>query len=257
MSKSPNKSGADFAPRSFADSKEIEAYKKIALLLRESPIPQNEILANIAMFNVRASFVRMQFMYMLYKKALSTHGVVMEFGTRWGKNLSLFTTFRNVHEPYNRSRKIIGFDTFEGFPGVNSEDGAAAEVRKGAYGIGLDYVETLCQLLEAQEALAPRGHIKKHEVVVGDVMETLPAYLEAHPETIIALAYLDLDLYEPTKKVLETIRPYLVKNSVIGFDELVYEEFPGETKALRDAWGHSQFELIRKEWAPQQSYLVL
>lgn len=161
-----------------------------------------------------------------------------------------------MHEPYNLSRKIIGFDTFEGFPSVRKEDGSAAEVREGAYGIGVDYVGTLRELLEAQEALAPRSHIRKHEVIVGDVVETLPAYLEAHPETIIALAYLDLDLYEPTKKVLETIRPYLVKNSVIGFDELVYDKFPGETEALRAAWGHNQFELFREPWAPQQSYVI-
>lgn len=68
LPKSPDQSGAQFAPRSFADQAEIEAYRKIAAMLKNTPIPDNEILANIAMFNVRASFVRMQFMYTLYMR---------------------------------------------------------------------------------------------------------------------------------------------------------------------------------------------
>ena len=51
----------------------------------------------------------------LYQKILNVHGVVIEFGTRWGQNLALFESFRGMYEPYNHFRKIIGFDTFEGF----------------------------------------------------------------------------------------------------------------------------------------------
>lgn len=88
-------------------------------------------------------------------------------------------------------------------------------------------------------------------------MTTLPAYLERHPETIVALAYFDFDLFEPTKKCLELIKPYLVKNSIVGFDELVLGEFPGETQALREAWGLSNLEIRRDPISPQQSYLVM
>lgn len=119
-----------------------------------------------------------------------------------------------------------------------------------------DYESYLGELLTTHEQLAPRSHIKKHLLAKGNVMETLPAYLAAHPETIIALAYFDLDLYESTKKCLELIRPHLAKNSIVGFDELALEEFPGETKALQEAWGISNFEIIRDPISPQQSYIV-
>ena len=39
----------------------------------------------------------------------------MEFGVEWGSTLSLLIKLRSIHEPYNYSRKIIGFDTFSGF----------------------------------------------------------------------------------------------------------------------------------------------
>jgi hypothetical protein len=247
----------DFVPSSFASSQEKQAYDMLQDLSRRSPIPDHETLANLELFLVRASFARMQFIYNLYLMALKTHGVIMEFGCRWGRNLALFTTFRNIHEPYNVYRKIIGFDTFEGFPNVGPRDGPSDEIRVGAYAVPVDYVAYLEKLLSAHEQLGPRGHLKKHEIIKGDVVQTLPKYLDDHPETIIALAYFDLVLFEPTKKCLELIRPYLVKNSIIGFNNLSHDQSPGETQALREAWGLSNFEIIRDPITPQQSYLII
>ncbi len=50
-----------------------------------------------------------------------------------------------------------------------------------------------------------------------------------NPQTIIALAYFDLALYEPTRKCLEAIRPHLVRGSILAMDELNSRDFPGET----------------------------
>lgn len=247
----------NFVAKSLAASEEVEAYTKLRDLNKRSPIPDSEVLANLGLFSVRASFVRTQFIYNLYLKALHTHGVIMEFGVRWGQNLALFTTFRNIHEPYNLSRKIVGFDTFEGFPSVSTHDGAGDESRIGAYSVTAGYETYLGEVLRAQERLGPRSHVKRHELVKGDVVETLPRYLDDHPETIIALAYFDLDLYEPTKACLNAIKPHLAKNSVVGFDELVSDYFPGETQALKEAWGLSNFEIVRDPASAQQSYLVV
>ena len=245
-----------FQPVSLASTEEIQAYNDLLGMSKQSPIPDNEKLANLGLFWTRASFARMQFIHNLYLKAIPTHGVIMEFGVRWGHNMALFTTFRNVYEPYNTSRKIVGFDTFEGFLQTSKEDGASDDVFIGAYSVTDRYFDYISHLLQVQEKLGPRSHVKKHELIKGDVIETLPRYLEKHTETIISLAYFDLDIYAPTKKCLEIIRPYLAKNSIIGFDELGYENFPGETQALREAWGISSFQIKHDPISPQQSYLV-
>lgn len=245
------------AGKKYASTEEIEAYNKLIDLHKQSPIPRTEIIANLGLYLVRGSLSRILFMHNLYCKILNTHGVIIEFGVRWGQNMALFTSFRNIYEPYNMSRKIIGFDTFEGFPNVSPHDGTSHTVKVGALSVTQDYENFLEEVLLAQEQLAPRCHIKKHELIKGDVNDTLPVYLKEHPETIISLAYFDLDLYEPTKKTLERIRPHLAKNSVIGFDELVLEEYPGETQALKEAWGINDFEIHRDPISPQQSYLVM
>lgn len=236
---------------------EIEAYKKLSQALRNTPIPDDEILANLNLFFGRSALSRTLFMNEIYQSIVNHHGVIMEFGVRWGQNLALLTSLRNIYEPYNITRKIIGFDTFEGFPHVHDKDGCARTVSTGALGVSKSYEKVLSEILLAQESLGPRPNVCKHRLINGDVVDTLPEYLQQHPETIISLAYFDFDLYEPTLKSLKAIKPYLTKGSIVAFDELISEEFPGETIALREAWGCDSFEIVRMPISPYQSYIVV
>ena len=81
---------------------------------------------NLGLFLDSKSLSRILFMDYLYKKNIDLQGVVMEFGVRWGQNCSLFSALRGIYEPFNRHRKIIGFDTFTGFPSVSKKDGKTA-----------------------------------------------------------------------------------------------------------------------------------
>lgn len=242
--------------RSYASPEEMAGYRKLIELTRRSPIPEREMLANLGLFLTRGSLARILFMHNLYLKMLHAHGVIVEFGVRWGQNLALLATFRHLYEPYNMSRKIVGFDTFNGILQVSAEDGDSETARPGMLSVAEDYEDYLEELLSAHEQLAPRSHLRKFELVRGDVSETLPAYLLQHPETIIAFAYFDLCLHRPTRRCLELIRPHLTKGSIVGFDELVLEEYPGETIALKEAWGVDNYRICRDPISPQQSYLI-
>jgi hypothetical protein len=83
------------------------------------PIPDNEILSQLGLFISKTHFARMLYIHELYKKILDVHGLIVEFGVRWGQNLVLFETLRGIYEPFNKNRKIVGFDTFEGFASVS------------------------------------------------------------------------------------------------------------------------------------------
>ena len=243
--------------KTFASDQEIAAYGKLAELCKNNPIPDREILANLGLFLCRPALSRITTMQNIYLEILDVQGIVVEFGVRWGQNLSLFSTFRSMYEPNNIGRKIVGFDTFEGFPSVAKEDGEGSSIQGGALAVAPEYEKYLEEVLRTQEQLAPRGHVQKFELVKGDATKTLPKYLEDHPETVIALAYFDMDLYEPTKACLEMIRPYLTRGSVVGFDELAHDKYPGETQALKEAWGLSSYALKRDPISNRQSYLVI
>jgi hypothetical protein len=196
-------------------------------------------------------------MHDLYKQIIPVHGIVVEFGVRWGQNLALFSSFRGMYEPYNHNRKIVGFDTFSGFPSVSEQDGADESASVGAYGVTPDYEMFLDSVLAYHETESPLNHLRKYELIKGDATVTLEKYLQDHPETIISLAYFDFDIYEPTKKCLDLIRPHLTKGSVVGFDELNWPAFPGETLAVKEVFGLDRYAIRRSPLNPNPSFIVV
>jgi hypothetical protein len=236
---------------------EKELQDKFVELLKCAPLPDDEILPNLGLFLSSKALSRILFFYEIYKKILHTHGVVMEFGVRWGQTLSLLSALRGIFEPFNRHRKIIGFDTFAGFKGMSEKDGALCKTVDGSFSVSKNYDQYLESLLGLQEALNPIPHLKKFELVRGDAMETIPAYLKRHPETIVSLALFDFDIYQPTKAALEAIKPHLFRGSVLVFDELGDDIFPGETIALREVFDIGDLKIERLPMTARMSYVVL
>ena len=235
---------------------EAEHRRAFARRFRSIGMPDEELMTNLGMFVRRQQWSRYLFMHELYQRALGVHGVVMEFGTRWGQNLALFSVFRGIYEPFNFARTIVGFDTFAGFPSVAAEDGLADGLTAGAYGVTSDWELVLEEILEYHESESPIPHVRKFELVKGDVSATLPAYLERHPETVVALAYFDMDIYEPTRDALRALRPYLTRGSVLGFDEACFATMPGETVAIREVLGLDRVRLQRSPFCPLTSFVV-
>ncbi len=238
----------------FGPADEDDRRNKLVELMDNSPIPEQEKLLNTGLFLTPQNLSRVLYIDHLYKQILETQGVVMEFGCRWGQNLSLFTSLRGIYEPYNRLRKVIGFDTFEGFVDVDQKDGQ--EMKQGAYSVTEHYDDYLNQVLTLQEKESPLPHLKKYEVVKGDVCTTVPKYLEENPHTIIALAYFDLDLYKPTKEVIEALLPRITKGAVIAFDEINDPACPGETLALLETFGINNFHIKRYQYNARTSYFI-
>lgn len=236
---------------------ELGARQELLHLFKSTPIPDDEIQFNLGLFLNRQTMARILWMHELYSKILNVPGVIMEFGVRWGQNLGLFTSFRGIYEPYNYTRKVVGFDTFAGFAGTSAKDGKADIIEEGAYSVSAGYEEYLDRILQYHQNESPVAHIKKHALVKGDATVTLEKYLHDNPETIVALAYFNMDIYEPTFKCLQLLRNCLTKGSIIGFDELNCPHFPGETTALKDALGLDKVRLIRQPHNPYPAYLVV
>ncbi|MED1801469.1 TylF/MycF/NovP-related O-methyltransferase [Brevibacillus porteri] len=226
-------------------------------LFINSPIPKNEMIDHMALYTHRQMLSHILFINDIFQQILNVNGVIMEFGVRWGTNLAIYEALRGIYEPYNYTRKIVGFDTFEGFPSVNEKDGTDSIIKKGAYAVTEGYEEYLENLLFTRQKLSPLNHINKFELVKGDATQTLKKYLEEHPETIISLAYFDFDIYEPTKACLELIMERVTKGSIIAFDELNYPAFPGETLALLEVLGINKYQIRRSKFATVPSYIII
>lgn len=205
----------------------------------------------------RQTLTRIIYYNKIYEQILNKPGVVMEFGVEYGATISLLTKLRGVYEPYNYSRKIIGFDTFSGFTGDLTKYEKKAGWKKNDYSTIQNYENYLNKIIKYEEDDAPINHLKKFELIKGDASSTVKKYLKKHKQTIIALAIFDMDVYKPTKNVLEAIKNRLYKGSILVFDEINHPDFPGETIALLESLGIRNLKLKNFHGETFSSYVVL
>ena len=236
---------------------EQTALGRFSSALKDTPIPDDEILQNLGLFLTSKNLSRLLFFYEIYKKLRYSHGSIIEFGVRWGQTLSLLSALRGILEPFNRHRSIIGFDTFEGFKGVRKKDGASSGCKEGSFAVPPGYERALENILACQEALNPLSHIKRFELIKGDAKKTVPAYFKKNPQTLVSMAIFDFDLYQPTKAALKAVKPHLAKGSILVFDELNDSYFPGETAALREVFDLRKVRIKRMPQTVRLSYVEI
>jgi len=205
-------------------------------------------------------FARFLVRYEIFKLNLGVHGSVVECGVFAGGGLMTWAQCSSILEPYNHTRRVIGFDTFAGFPTTHEKDtssGTSEHLHEGAFDTSTKIIEELNYLASIHDRNRPLGHIPKIELVQGDSCATIPEYLELNPHLLIILLYLNFDLYEPTKAALHNFLPRIVRGGVVGFDELNSAQFPGETVAFIESAGITLGPLRRFASDPYISYAVL
>ena len=57
--------------------------------------------------------------YEIYKMIKNLPGNIIELGVFKGESLLRFAYLTEIFEPYDRSFKLVGFDTFTGFTKIN------------------------------------------------------------------------------------------------------------------------------------------
>lgn len=140
----------------------------------------------------------------------------LEFGVWKGTTIKRFSKYVN---------KIYGFDSFEGL----NEDWVGHKISSN------DKFK-----LKENEIPTFSSNII---IVKGIIQNTLEEFLKKkNPK--INFVHIDTDTYETCKFILNKIKPYLVNNSIILFDELY--NFPGwdvgEYKALKECFNDDEYK---------------
>jgi hypothetical protein len=173
--------------------------------------------------------------YELLKKILDIEGSIIECGVFNGQGVFTWAKLSSIFEPYALKRKIIGFDTFEGFPHINEKD--ITPINK----IQIDdfnpeiNIEKQMEYVNKYDEERYLNQFKKIELIKGDAIKTIPEYMKNNEHIIVSLLFLDFDLYEPTKIALETFTDRMFKGSIIAFDQINNEGWPGETLSLLES----------------------
>lgn len=211
-----------------------------------------------AKFASRQAIAKFLVRHEIFKRILNVNGSIVECGVLHGAGLFTYAKLSAIYEPVNHTRRIIGFDTYEGFPGVSEKDtatGISSHFHQGGLaGSTVGEMQTAVDLFDTDR---PLSHIPKVELVAGDLCLTAPQYLKDNPHLVVSLLYLDLDIYEPTKVALQTFVPRMPKGAIIAFDELNTKSFPGETIAVEEVLGLRNLKIERLPIDPYISFCVV
>ena len=163
------------------------------------------------------------FHYEIFKITEKVKGDILECGVFKGNSLVRFMTFRDLLKIKNK--KIYGFDVFGNFPRQQiEEDNIFAKNHDKQIGTG--YTVSFLK-----KSLKKKG-LKNFKLIKGDILKSLPKFLKNKKKLKISFLHLDLDVYEPTKFVLNQLFKMVSKNGVILIDD--YGQVPGATRATNE-----------------------
>jgi hypothetical protein len=175
----------------------------------------------------------------LYMQVKELAGDILEFGVFKGSGLALFLNLKMMYEP-NSLMKVIGFDYFNSEKLTNSLDGLnktmMSAVLNRAQSDELSITSVKRRLSNFKE--------DTYKLIEGEALANAIQFKMENPGARIKLLYMDLDLGEPTYKILKVLWTKVVKNGIIVFDEYAYhkwDESDGVDKFLKEIEGQYEF----------------
>jgi len=237
-----------------ADTAQFAAVERV---FAESAGSVSDKLDAFPKFASRQALAKFLARYEIFKQILAVNGSIIECGVLHGGGLLTWAKLSAIFEPSNHTRRIIGFDTFTGFPSVHASDLSGDSSHVAVGGLRGSTLADVSAAVELFDLNRPIAHIPKIELVAGNLCSTAGIYLRSNEHLVVGLLYLDVDLYEPTKAALEAFLPRMPRGAVLAFDELNAKTFPGETRAVQEAIGLANLKIRRFPFDPYISFAII
>ncbi len=157
-------------------------------------------------------------LYEVYKKINTVPGHIVELGVAYGRNTVLFSHLMRMHNEED-IRHYYGFDTFDGYNSdtLKNDSHLSPNAWKD---ISIEKVH---------KRIKKSGNFHNYTFIQGDIIKTLPEFLDANPNFRAALVYVDCNAYLPAIKSMELLKDYISPGGIICIDE---KRQGGETRAL-------------------------
>lgn len=238
--------------------------EQLEAFINNCPVDRKTQLLNFPKYTDRQHIAKFLAKYEIFKLIQDVPGDILECGVLNGGGLMSWANFSAILEPYNYMRRVIGFDTFTGFPAgsISENDFVEADLRsvdriepgKNKASAG---PEEMLEAIRLFDSNRPIGHVRKVELIVGAAEETIPKFLSANPQLVVALLNLDFNLYSPTRSALNHFFHKIPKGGIIVIDDLGSQRWPGESRAVEDMLGIRSLRLKRIPFEPVVAYSVI
>ena len=219
--------------------------------LRDLSGQLNISIDNPFLFMRTGLIAKLFFFKELYEIIESIPGSIVEIGSWFGQSSILFENIRAIIEPFNYSRKIISFDTFDGYKEISGLNIAKEEILK--YQVRRDWVNDLIKIQDAHKSI--NNSATKFVNVKGDIRETMVKYFDNNHEPL-SLVYYDIATYETLKITFNTLLPYISKGGVFVFDDYGYQ-YEGVNKFLIEQKVNKSYQLKHSKYYKSKVYLIV
>lgn len=162
-------------------------------------------------------------------------------------------------EPYNYNCRVIGLDTFAGYPSISEHDinKARESEQKKVGGFYSDSYDDLKESISIFDMDRPLGHIPKVELVKGDITRTAHQYVADNPHLLVRVLSITTNIHDPIKESIRAFVPRMPKGSALIIDSLNSDIYPGASLALIEELGLSDLRFITPASCCNLNYAIL
>ena len=143
----------------WSSEEEEYSYRRNEILNKTSP---RDIANAPFVYSTRQSLTAALTRIDLFRQVLDVQGAIVECGVHKGNSLFLYNHLSTILEPYNFNRKIIGFDTFEGFRSLSNSKDDNLLSEDDFSDVNFDHLSDMAELEAKNRAVS---HITKMELV--------------------------------------------------------------------------------------------
>lgn len=177
-------------------------------------------------------------------------GNIIELGVFKGSGILAWLKANELHSV--NSKNVYGFDIFNQVKlveGIGTQDAnLMASLFKDRNFESNGYESVLINIAE-------NAGFNNLRLVVGNVFDTLPIFLEKNPGFRASIINFDLDTYEPTIFCLNQLYDRLVIGGVLIFDEYNINEWT-ESQAVDEFISQKKLKLISTAYSSPSAYIV-
>ena len=186
--------------------------------------------------------------YEIFSKIIGVSGDIVECGVFKGSSFCRFAMFRKLFE-LEHEKKLIGFDSFDQFPESNyqpDQDLLGKFIAEaGTNSIACEQLTDVLINKECQQNV---------ELIAGNICQTVPEWISKNKQLKISLLHIDVDVFEPTKTILDHLWDHIVPGGILMLDD--YNVFPGETDATNEFFEGQLPTLHQHPFSKTPTYII-
>lgn len=233
-------------------SKGEKFYRSIDEIIKKYDLNLNEILTHITPFMERRNLPKYLALYELFKETIHMPGSIADFGVFMGGSTFTWYHLLETFLPGERMKKIYAFDHFKGYASFSNEDSDQNWVKEKHGGNLLDTVNKnmISELIVAHNSISYLPGVERIVMVDGDINETVPEFVKNNMGLRFSIINLDVNLYEPTKVILEHFYKLLLPGGIIMFSGYTAPPWEGEAQAIEKYFKGKKVEIKKLHFSP-------